>query len=206
MNFDRFIDLVPSNGLFRTGQLLAGVRRPQDLRRQLSRWVDAGKVVQLRRGVYLLNAPYAKLSVHSFVVANALQRASYVSLQSALSHYGMIPEYVPVTTSITTGRPEELSVALGRFQFRHIAKQRFSGFSEIEVTPGQHALLATPYKALVDLLYLTPHSDDIGYLGELRITRPHEFEDEQLFRVAKASQSAKVERAVKLLASVWETF
>lgn len=206
MKFENFIARVPDHGLFRTGLVLAGEMRPKDLRRQLNRWVDSEKVIQLRRGVYLLNSPYARIAAHPFVIANVLKRTSYVSLQSALSHYGMIPEYVPVTTSVTTGRPEEVSTPVGRFQFRHIAKKRFHGFAEIDVTPGQRALLATPYKALVDLLYLVPHSDDMNYLRELRIVRPPEFENEKLFSAAEASRSGKVERAAKLLTTVWEEF
>jgi predicted transcriptional regulator of viral defense system len=84
----------------------------------------------------MLKPPYAKVSAHPFVIANVLQRASYVSLQSALSHYGMIPEYLPLTTSVGTGRPEELGTDAGRFLFRHISKKRFIGFSDSGTRTG----------------------------------------------------------------------
>lgn len=206
MKFDALVQRVPEDGLFTTGQILSGEGQPEDLRRQLARWVRAGKVMQLRRGVYLLNAPYARRSAHPFHVANTLHRASYVSLQSALAHYGMIPEYVPVTTSVTTGRPEDVSTPVGRFHFRHITKSRFCGFVEVEFAPGQKALLATPYKALVDLLYLAHHSDHPDYLQELRIVRPPDFDTEKLFRTAEHNGSAKVLRAVRCLVTVWEEF
>ena len=138
--------------------------------------MKSGRVLRLRRGVYALGKPYRQTMAHPFSVANALKKASYVSLQSALAHYGMIPEYVPVTTSVTTGRPEELETPAGRFQFRHVASRLFQGFAETEVSPGEFALLASPYKALVDLLYLTPGSDKSEYLVELRLTRPERFE------------------------------
>lgn len=204
MKFKELIERVTDNGLFTYGQIVSGERRPHDLRRQLARWVTAGKVNQLRRGVYLLNAPYARISAHPFAVANLLKKASYVSLQSALAHYGMIPEYVPVTTSVTTGRPEELATSIGRFQFRHVVKHRFNGFTVTDVAPGQRVLLATPHKALVDLLYLTPHSDDPDYLRELRLVPPSGFEIEKLFSVSAASGSRKVKRAVKNLVNVWK--
>ena len=63
----------------------------------------------------MLGKPIGRVSAHPFVVANALKKASYVSLQSALSHYGMIPEYVPVTTSVTTRRPEEVEILQALF-------------------------------------------------------------------------------------------
>ena len=98
---------IPSTGLFRTGDILAGEKNPQDVRRQLDRWVKAGKITQLRREVYLLQKPYRTVSPHPFLTANLLRRASYISLQSALSHYGMIPEHVPVVTSVTGGRRDD---------------------------------------------------------------------------------------------------
>ncbi len=204
MKFDELLQCAAERSVFTTGQILAGESRPADVRRQLDRWVRSGKVRQLRRGVYLLADAYAKRAVHPFVIANVLQRASYVSLQSALSYYGMIPEYVPVTTSVTTGRPEELLSPVGRFAFRHVCKRLFTGFTEVEVAPGQHALMATPYKALIDLLYLTPHSDREHYLRELRATPPDDFDRRRFSREAAASASAKVKRAVNLLIALWK--
>lgn len=199
MKIEELTEIVSPGGLFRTGQILAGRSSPADVRRQIDRWVKNGRVLRLRRGVYMLRKPYAGSAAHPFAVANALKKASYVSLQSALSYYGMIPEHVPVVTSVTTRRPEEVATPVGRFQFRHVTTRLFSDFTEIEVTPGQHALLATPQKALVDLLYVTPHSDEIGYLRELRIEIPEDFEVEPLRAIIERCGSAKVERAVSRL-------
>ena len=196
---------VPSNGLFRTGQILAGQRSPSDLRRQLHRWARSGRVVQLRRGVYLLCAPYAKLPVHPFAVAGALKKASYVSLHSALAHHGMIPEGVPVTTSVTSGRPEEIDTPRGRFHFRHVSTRLLFGFSEVEMAPDQRALLASAEKALVDLLYLTPHSDRIAYLRELRVVPAESFDRDNLHQTVRRLGSRKVERAVRLLLDLWDS-
>jgi hypothetical protein len=204
MNIEELATKVGPVGLFRTGQILAGERSPADVRRQLDRWVKSGRVVQLRRGVYALAKPYCLTAAHPFTAANALKKASYVSLQSALAHYGMIPEYVPVTTSVTTGRPEELDTPAGRFQFRHVSARLFYGFKEAEPAPGQFALLADPYKALVDLLYLTPNSDQVAFLRELRLTRPEGFDLGQLRVTADRSGSAKVKRAVQRLFEEWK--
>lgn len=206
MKFDVLMQRVPEHGIFTTGQILARERSPADLRRQLARWNKAGKVQQIRRGVYVLSAPYVKRPAHPFVAANILKRASYVSLHSALAHYGMIPEYVPVITSVTTGRPEELTTPIGRFQFRHVSRHLFGGFREVEIAPGMFALMASPYKALIDLLYLTPRSDDMDYLRELRATKPAGFDEREFVRAAEESKSSKVMRAVSLMAGAWEEF
>jgi len=204
MRLGELVAKVGPGGLFRTGQILAGVRSPADVRRQLDRWVKSGRVIRLRRGVYLLARPYSQLRAHPFTVANALKKASYVSLQSALAHHGMIPEHVPVITSVTTGRPEELENPIGRFQFRHVRGSLFHGFEEREIAPGQLSLIATPYKALVDLLYLTPRSDGAAYLRELRLTPPEHLDPDAMRAEAGRSGSAKVERAAERLVRQWQ--
>jgi predicted transcriptional regulator of viral defense system len=204
MKLDDLAAKVPPYGVFRTGQILSGEQSPANVRRQLNRWVKRGRVIQLRRGVYVLAEPYAKTTVHPFMAANALRNVSYVSLQSALAHYGMIPEYVPVTTSVTTGRPEELSTPIGRFQFRHVSTPLLYGFGEVEIARNQVVLLASPQKALVDLLYLTPHSDRSDYLRELRLERPEYFDLDALYVTVEHGRSAKVERAVRRLIELWE--
>jgi hypothetical protein len=166
--------------------------------------VKSGRVIRLRRGVYLLARPDGQMTAHPFAVANVLKRASYVSLQSALAHHAMIPEHVPVTTSVTTGRPEEIENPVGRFQFRHVRGSLFHGFEEREIAPGQLALVADPYKALVDLLYLTPHSDGTAYLRELRLIPPERFEPDAMRAAAGRSASAKVGRAVERLVRRWQ--
>ena len=204
MKIEELSELVLPGGLFRTGQILAGQQSPQDVRRQIDRWVKSGRVLKLRRGVYMLRKPYADSTAHPFAAAKVLKKASYVSLQSALAHYGMIPEYVPVITSITTGRPEEIETPIGRFQFRHVTSGLFYGFGETEIAPNQRALLATAHKALVDILYLTPNSDDVGFLRELRVEKPDNFDLTELLAVTERSGSTKVKRAVDFLIDMWD--
>ena len=189
--------------IFRSGMLLAGQRSPADVRRQLSRWVKSGKVLSLRKGVYLLAEPYACRQPHPFVLANELRRASYVSLQSALAWHGCIPEFVPATTSVTTERPEQLDTPKGRFIFRHIKRDLLWGMTRLEVSPAQFALVATPEKALIDLLYLTPDSDQPEYLEELRIESAERLRLDVLSGMAKRSGSKKVMRAVEHLTTLW---
>ena len=204
MNIKSLMECIPSHGLFRTGHLLAGIADPTGIRRQLDRWMTRGVITQLRRGVYLLNQPYRKGEIHPFTIAGYLQKSSYISLQSALSHYGMIPEYVPTITSVTTGRPEELETPMGRFHFRHITPRLFWGFQEVEVSKGQAVLLASPEKALIDWLYLTSRSDEEETLRELRLEFPEVFSwsdfNEMLTRVG----SSKLMRAGERLYLIWE--
>jgi hypothetical protein len=204
MKFDSLIAKLPPTGLFRTGDILAGEKSPADVRRQLNRWVKSGRIVQIRRGVYQLQKPYRALTPHPFLVANVLCRASYISLQSALSYYGMIPEHVPVVTSITGRRPEELDTAVGRFIFRHVQSSYFCGFVEKEITSDQSVRIATPEKALADLLYLTPDSDRPDYLVELRLERPENFDISALMKLTMCLRSPKLKRAIAQLNQLWK--
>lgn len=204
MKFDSLLLRVPPTGLFRSGEILAGEPNPKTVRRQLDRWVKSGKILQLRREVYLVKKPYCASPPHPFMAANFLRRASYVSLQSALSYYGMTPEHVPVVTSVTGGRPEEVNTPLGRFFFRHVQSRIFFGFIESEIAPGQTVRIATPEKALADLLYLTPACDERAFLEELRVERPEPFRPEAFMTVVENMQSKKVERAITLLFDHWE--
>jgi len=204
MKFEELCQVVPPNGVFRIGHILAGQRSPEDVRRQIGRWSESGKILQIRRGVYVLASPYGKVSPHPFAIANSCRRSSYVSLESALSNYGMIPEYVPATTSITTGRPEELPTPFGRMIFKHVSQGRFFGFRETDLNRDQSALLASPSKAVVDLLYLTPRSDDEAYLSELRLEPMEDFDIDNLRETATGMKSKKVLRAVERLIGIWK--
>lgn len=197
MKFQELLNIVGQEPIFESSLLLSGDVDPADIRRQLSRWTSGGRLHRLRRGLYALAPPYGKVKAHPFVIANRLVRPSYVSLQSALAFHGLIPEHVPVVTSITTGRPGEFSTPLGTFVFRHIRTPLFRGFREVEVAGGQAAFLARPEKALLDLLYLDKGSGSEVYLAELRLETDEGLDLEELERLAAVFDSGKVRQAVK---------
>jgi hypothetical protein len=198
MEFERLLDLVVDEPVFETALLLAGKVNPEVVRMQLSRWVKIGRVHQLRRGLYMIAPPYQKVKPHPFLVANRLQRASYVSGQSALAFYGLIPEVVPVTLSVTAGRPERLDTPLGIFEFRHVKPGLLRGYRMIELgrmPPSQQALVATPEKALLDLVYLQPGGDAPDYLRELRLQNLERLDLDELHRQAEIFNTPKLRRA-----------
>lgn len=196
MKYDDLISFVGDEPLFETGLLLAGQVNPAVVRKQLSLWVAAGKIVQLRRGVYALAAPYRKVTPHPFLIANRLQPGSYVSLQAALAYYGMIPEGTPVTTSVSSGRPERLHTPLGDYLYRHVQTGWLHGYRRVELGGGQEAFVAAPEKALFDLVYLEREGDSLPYLRGLRLQNLEQLDREQLRRLAQSSGKPKLLRAV----------
>ena len=195
MEFETLLEIVGSEPVFETGLLLAGDVDPGNVRRQLSRWTAAGKLYQLRRGLYTLAPPYRKVIPHPFLIANRLVQGAYISLQTALAHHGLIPEYTPVVTSVTTGRPATYETPLGCYVFRHIQPDLFYGQQWRELEHGQHAYLAAPEKALLDLIHLTPGGDTWGYLRGLRLQALERLDMSRLQTWARRAASPKLDRA-----------
>lgn len=200
MEFDRLLKLVGDDPVFETSLLLAGNIDPKNVRLQLTRWVNSGRLYQLRRGLYSIAPPYQKIKPHPFLVANRLQRASYVSLQSALAFYGLIPETVNITISVTAGRPERLGTPLGIFEFRHVQSKLLYGYQMTDLG-GQNALVATPTKALLDLVYLQPGGESAKYLNELRLQNLDHLDLDVLKRQTAVFDSPKMRAAAKVIAS-----
>jgi len=115
-------------GVFNTPQVLPFYSSAQQAQRQLTDWTRTGKLLQLRRGVYAFPPQNHVDGPQRFVVANHMVRPSYISLQSALSYYDLIPEHVAAITSVTTARPQTLTNDFGRFIYRHVKTDFYYGF------------------------------------------------------------------------------
>jgi predicted transcriptional regulator of viral defense system len=205
MEFERLLEIVGDEPIFETSLLLAGDVDPANTRRQLSRWTKAGRLYQLRRGLYALAPPFQKVKPHPFLVANRMVRASYVSLQAALAYYGLIPEYVPVVTSVTTARPGRWETPLGVYEFRHVKTDLLFGYQLTKLDGGQKAFLAMPEKALLDLIYLQPGGDSPAYLRELRLQNLDRLDVEELRRQADRTDSPKLRRAAEFVVELRRT-
>lgn len=196
MDFDQLLQIIGDDPVFESALLLAGNVDPRYIRLQLGRWINSGRIYQLRRGLYSIAPPYRKAKPHPFLVANRLQRSSYVSLQSALAFYGLIPENVNSTVSVTTGRPERLENPLGIYEFRHIKTNLLFGYQMTDLGT-QAALVATPEKALLDLVYLQPGGDTLEYLQSLRLQNMDRMNPDLLKKQADTFASPKMRAAVK---------
>ena len=136
---------------------------------------QAGEILRLKPGLFVLGPVYRKSEPHPFVVAAALHAPSHVSLESALAHHGLIPEAIYQVSSVTLGRSREFTTPLGVFSFRRVpARAPRAGVEAVEVARNAWAFIATPLRAIADAVYLnkeiTWEQNGIGYLTEsLRI-------------------------------------
>ena len=196
MEYNSLLNIVGNDPVFETSLLFAGKTDPANARLQLARWVTAGRVIRLRRGLYSIAPPYNKSRPHPFLVANRLQPASYVSLQTALALHGLIPDTVNRVTSVTAGRPEELDTPVGSFEFRHVKPGLLFGYRSMDVS-DQKVLVALPEKALLDLIYLQPGGESKEYLAGLRLQNLDTLDMPRLEQLAARFGSPKMCLAVK---------
>ena len=133
-----------------------------------SRWTQSGRLYQLRRGLYAIAPPYQKVKPHPFLVANHLLKASYVSLQSAMAFYGLIPDTIQRILSVGAGRPVRFETQMGTYEYRHVKTEVLRGYRMMDLH-GQQALVATPEKAILDLVYLQTGGDSKEFIEELRL-------------------------------------
>ncbi len=118
---------------------------------QLSNWVKKGYIVKLKNGLYAFSDRSTELLNEH--IAFSLYQPSYISLEWALSEYGLIPEMVYNITSITTKAPRTFKNKFGSFIYRSIKKELFFGYKKMQKN-NQVYLIASPEKAFCDFLYL----------------------------------------------------
>ncbi|MEA1881512.1 MAG: hypothetical protein U9N31_03860 [Candidatus Marinimicrobia bacterium] len=169
---------------------------------RLSQWVREGKLIQLRRGKYLLPAAYRRQQPSNFTLSNQLYRPSYVSMESALAFYGMIPETVPVVQCITTRLTKKWQTPIGSFAFYNMKQDRFFGYKLVPFTATESFYCATPEKALADLFYMKKGDWPETRILELRLQNPEKINMKKLKKVGKTMGSKKVMKAIDTLIEV----
>ena len=204
MKWSELLSMLGREPVFAAALLQTGDVSRRELSIQLSRWVRSGRLVQLRRGVYAIAKPYRKVEPHPFLVANALRKNSYVSLQSALAFHGLIPEYVPACTSVTTGRSEQLETPLGTYIYRRAKPDYLFGFRQLEVASNQFVFVAVAEKALLDLVYVTPGAQAKSYLRELRLQHTDAISGETLEELAARMNKPKLRQAARVIRRLLE--
>ena len=121
----------------------------------LHRYAKQGLIMRLKKGLYL----FPEAGVPDFYIANKLYEPSYISLETALSYYGIIPETVYEITSVTTKATRRFKVKDKIFSYRSLKKEVFTGYSGHQQR-GSTFLMAEPEKAFVDLCYLKMISNE----------------------------------------------
>ena len=146
----KFLDFKTSFDEFPSVSL-AEIRKLEpdfDLRR-LSEWQQKGYIRKVCRGHYLFAD--SKLDERAlFTIANRIYPPSYVSLETAFSLYGVIPEAVYSISSISSRKTKTLRTPVGDFVFRHVKPELLFGFILSGVGTQASYKVASLEKALLD--------------------------------------------------------
>lgn len=136
--------------------------------RRLNEWQHKGYITKLIKGWYIFNDVPATEETH-YQISNALSRPSYISLQSAMSFYGAIPEQAFTITAITTSKTREYNTPQGRFTYQVVKPSFYFGYRILPQPTGRAVLMAELEKTLLDYLYLNPHINDLDSINALRL-------------------------------------
>jgi len=168
--------------------------------RRLVEWQQKGYLQKLINKWYL----FKDISLDErlrFRIANCLCRPSYISLESAFSYYGFIPEGVYVIQSISTRKTVLYETKTGNFQYRNLKPNLFFGY-QAERSGDLPVLIAEPEKALLDFLYLNPRMNSLADIEGMRFNFPafmHIINWELFDKYAACFESATLIKRVNLL-------
>ena len=199
MNFQEFRIALFDSVCFTTNQVYAW--QPGFDKNNLGRWVKKGFLIKLRNGYYSF-PEYRGKPDFSLFVANRIYRPSYISLHTALSFYGLIPELVVQITSVTSLKTASFTNTFGNFSYQTVKSAFFFGYEPKPLTDGRTWLLAKPGKALVDLLYLYPFYTTPDDFRDLRLDEdlmPELINPEQMLVFAQRFNNKSLTNRIRLL-------
>ena len=202
MNFIEFRNKFLPLTYFTTNQVYASY--PEFNRNNLGRWVRQGYLIRLRQGYYAF-PEYRESTEFPLYFANIMYKPSYISLHTALSFYGIIPEAVPQITSVTTLKTITFSNDFGEYSYKNIKPDMMFGYDLREMEGGRRIMFATPEKALIDLLYLYPFYNTERDLEELRLDESYmedDFNAERLTEFSDRIGSKVLSNRIEMLRKV----
>lgn len=163
----------------------------RDKRGKIARMIHAGDLIQLRRGLYA-----TRRDLNPLCLASGIYGPSYISYETALSYYGLIPEAVYEITSATLKRPAEFQNIFGRFHYHRVPERVYPVGIERVTESGLPFLIASPTKAVCDRIALEPKirsmSDVKRWAERMRLDEPIELDRSVLAACAENYQRPAV--------------
>lgn len=169
----------------------------------------SGKLLRLKRGLYVVNPQWSEKRLNLELVANHIYSPSYISLQTALRWYGLIPERVFRIQSMTVKHSRRFENSLGVFDYTCVPRNYFYIGIRQEQTEYGSFIIASPEKALCDLIISTS-GVSLRYVSQARVFLEEDLRlnmeaflnlDKNIFiQCAKAGRKARsIETIIKLL-------
>lgn len=204
MNFLEFKDKMLDLACFNIHQIFAW--KPDFDRNNLTRWIKKGYLIRLRQGYYAF-PEYKGKSDYALYFANRIYRPSYISLHTALSFYGMIPEAIVQITSVTSLKTTSFVNIFGEYSYKSVKDNLMFGYDLKPMADNRTIQFATPEKALLDLLYLYPFYNNEQEIEELRLDEDylqHDLNRRLLLEYAEKFQSKALDQRIKILFKTYD--
>ena len=183
-------------------------RKPHD---RIRRMVDDGEIVRVKKGLYVFGAPFRRQPIVREYLANLIYGPSYVSLESAMSYHGLIPERVEAVTSVTLGRSHTFETPFGAFTYLGLPRNRYIVGAGIATTGSVRFIIASPEKALADKVWSDKRlsGTTVGEFGDylfddLRIdeTMLRNFNSDRLEEISRAYGSTKIANLMRFVTKI----
>lgn len=204
MTYTQFYNQWHGLGCFSVYQVHA--ISPDFNRANWHQWQRAGYIVSLRKGWYAF-ADYLQQPDYARYFAGKICAPSYISLHTALSFCGIIPEAVVEITSVTTQKTCRYENAFGQFSYQTVRPRLFWGFEPKTMRDGKQYMMAMPEKAIIDLLFLYPQYSSLDEMRELRFDEDwmhDELNVERLKEYVERINSPALTKRIKLLLKAYE--
>jgi predicted transcriptional regulator of viral defense system len=126
----------------------------KNIRVKINDMLKKKELIRIKKGLYILGAPHSTAPFYRETLSNLIYGPSYISLEYALSFYGMIPERTTTVTAVTNKRNKIFETPVGYFSYRYLHPALYAEEVDIFQLDERHnILIASKEKAVCDMLY-----------------------------------------------------
>lgn len=163
-------------------------------------WEKKTWVTKLRSKKYIF-ADYKPINYDLYLIANKLYDPSYISLELALNHYGVIPEAVMRITSVTTNKTLSVETRIGTFDYKSLDIRLFFGYQIITTNQITYKI-ASLEKTIADYFYFNPQIKEVADIQGLRFNEEllkEKLDRQELGRIMSIFGSEALNARIKML-------
>ena len=135
--------------------LMQALEKYKAPRQKINELVKSKDIIRVKKGLYVFGEDCSRIPYSKELLGNLIYGPSYISLESALSFYNLIPERVEGITSVTSKKNKEFKTPMGYFSYRYLNLKKYPlGVLRKEMAPRLNILIASPEKAFIDYISL----------------------------------------------------
>jgi hypothetical protein len=179
--------------------LLSALSEYSHPRDKISNWIKSGELIRIKKGLYVFGKHISLIPFSHEILANLIYGPSAISLNYALSYYGLIPERTTTITSITNKRNKVFSTPVGEFTYHYLSPMKYPvGIELMNESTNNHFLIASPEKALCDYIHLRDRTIALESREDIHAYLFHDLRiDENILRSFRVNKLSEICHAYK---------